>query len=79
VTLNFFVIAIKFLVSHLNIYQTERCNKDNIRSGLLRWERVKTAGFSRERIKTHFRKDVYDRRPQVDTVNSMVKRKMGVR
>jgi transposase len=39
--------------------------------------RVTTKGFNRGRMKFFFDKEVYNKRSQAETVNSMVKRKMG--
>jgi len=39
--------------------------------------KVRTTGFNRGLMKFFFDKDVYDQRCQVETVNSMIKRKMG--
>jgi Transposase DDE domain. len=39
--------------------------------------KVRTTGFNRGMMKFFFDKDVYDQRCQVETVNSMIKRKMG--
>jgi transposase len=39
--------------------------------------RVRTSGFNRGRMKFFFDREVYNQRSQAETVNSMVKRKMG--
>jgi transposase len=39
--------------------------------------RVKTSGFNRARMKFFFDETIYNKRSQVETVNSMIKRKMG--
>ena len=46
-------------------------------SARIETSKVRTAGFNRGIMKFFFDKDVYDQRCQVETVNSMIKRKMG--